>query len=132
MKKSTVSKLSRLQRTILAHAGANRAIGVNDDGTSCDLLYAEAYMKVWGLRPHFTYELGQTLRKKLMWGGWLWRDVDRGRFQSIRSSLCRAIQRLERRGLVRRWYAGGSDNWVGISLTDNGTTYLRETDNHLA
>lgn len=115
--------LSDLQRSILMLAAQNRFGRARQrEGAieRLDLTPAEVYVTVFG----WDYDVRERRRSQAERASergkhFISREIGVNQYNCVRASVCRAFERLRKRGYVERW-AGAWSKWSGIVLTDEG------------
>jgi hypothetical protein len=110
----TVSKLSKLQRFILAAALRNRTREVRShDSNGADLYYAEIMVGHFGFEPTTDPRGDHGQHFDLA-------AIGKRRYAAASAAISRAALRLGTRGLVR-CLKGTVSRWSGLSLTSEGS-----------
>jgi hypothetical protein len=117
----TVSKLSRLQRWMLAQAYHNRtAEGQAGRKGGADLYHGEVLAGFYGFRYQHPRNPEMDNRRFLA-GGPHFRPkvIGRARYNAANAAVSRAARRLWARGLAD-WMQATISHWAGINLTEAG------------
>jgi len=133
----TDSKLSQLQRWMLARAYQNRTEERRaDTGQGADLFYKEVLAGFYG----FEYKRSRNPQDYSLRSGRLGRKrfepelIGRPRYNAACAAVARAVARLAKRGLVTHVW-GAVSHWAGIELTESGVLLaeraVRVQEDHL-
>ena len=111
--------LSDLQRSILQIGARNLAEeGARERGSGSDVYLPEIIAEV--------YALGDRRQARRALGRQVFPNTPEVR--RARAAVCRALDRLKRRGLIRRTY-GAWGSWRGANLTEAGRLSVSTREN---
>jgi hypothetical protein len=110
--------MSDLQKTILRRALSNKIRENRNDEKGADVYGAEiaADHFGWTLPPYFYREDLQRCVGRRVFSK---QEIGEQRYSSVRAAICRAILRLEERGLGYK-RRGACSQWTGFTLTEEG------------
>jgi hypothetical protein len=109
--------MSELQKTILRRALSNKIREQRDGSNGADVYGAEiaADHFGWVLPPHYY----RNVTRRAAVHNFSKQEIGEKRYSSVRAAICRAILRLEERGLGYK-VRGACSQWTGLTLTEEG------------
>jgi hypothetical protein len=109
--------MSELQKTILRRALSNKTREQRDGSNGADVYGAEiaADHFGWVLPPHYYRDTTRCPGRH----NFSKQEIGERRYSSVLAAICRAILRLEERGLGYK-VRGAASQWTGLTLTEEG------------